>query len=241
MLFNDKPEKLAMWDRVMRDSVYKKKYKMTLDEERDLAYARIKRVTDEGIVSIFNFYDDPKNIFTAHEMLGLMDASLATKFTVQFNLFGGTLTALCTDRHLEFMRRCDSLDVMGCFCFTELGYGNNAPKMETTATYDIKSETFTINCPTTLSQKFWITNGACHANYAVVFAQTIVKGKNEGVNAFIVQIRDEKMQPQAGVTIEDMGMKLGLNGIDNGRLVFKNVVIPRVNMLNKFNDVTADG
>lgn len=174
-------------------------------------------------------------------MLGLMDASLATKFTVQFNLFGGTLTALCTDRHLEFMRRCDSLDVMGCFCFTELGYGNNAPKMETTATYDIKSETFTINCPSTLSQKFWITNGACHANYAVVFAQTIVKGKNEGVNAFIVQIRDEKMQPQAGVTIEDMGMKLGLNGIDNGRLVFKNVVIPRVNMLNKFNDVTADG
>jgi len=55
---------------------------MTLDQERDLAYARIKRVTDEGIVSIFNFYDDPKNIFTAHEMLGLCDASLATKFTV---------------------------------------------------------------------------------------------------------------------------------------------------------------
>jgi acyl-CoA oxidase len=49
------------------------------------------------------------------------------------------------------------------------------------------------------------------------------------------------MQPKDGVTIEDMGMKLGLNGIDNGRLVFKNVVIPRVNMLNKFNDVTADG
>jgi len=25
---------------------------------------------------------------------------------------------------------------MGCFCFTELGFGNNAPEMETTATYD---------------------------------------------------------------------------------------------------------
>ena len=55
---------------------------MTLDEQRDLAYARIKRVCDEGIVSIFDFDDDPKNIFTAHEMLGMVDASLSTKFTV---------------------------------------------------------------------------------------------------------------------------------------------------------------
>ena len=59
---------------------------------------------------------------------------------------------------------------MGCFCFTELGYGNNAVKMETTATYDEKTKEFVINCPTTLSQKYWITNGACHANYAIVFA-----------------------------------------------------------------------
>lgn len=92
-----------------------------------------------------------------------------------------------------------------------------------------------------LSQKFWITNGACHANYAVVFAQTIVNKKNEGVNAFIVPIRDEKMQPCPGVTIEDMGCKMGLNGIDNGRLIFKNVVIPRINMLNRLCDVNEKG
>ena len=58
--------------------------------------------------------------------------------------------------------------------------------METTSTYDHKTQTFTINCPTVLSQKFWITNGACHANYAIVFAQTIVNGKNEGVHSFVV-------------------------------------------------------
>lgn len=92
-----------------------------------------------------------------------------------------------------------------------------------------------------MSQKFWITNGACHATHAVVFAQTILEGKNEGINAFIVPIRDEKLKPIPGVYIEDMGVKLGLNGIDNGRLIFNNVVIPRENMLNRFNDVTADG
>lgn len=171
----------------------------------------------------------------------MLDASLSTKFTVQFNLFGGTLNALSTERHLPFLRTISSIKNMGCFCFTELGYGNNAPKMETTAHYDEKAQTFTINSPSTLSQKFWITNGACHANYAVVFAQTWVKGVNEGVNAFIVRIRDDQMKPCKGVMIEDMGFKMGLNGIDNGRLMFSNVVIQREALLNKFNDVTADG
>ena len=149
--------------------------------------------------------------------------------------------ALHTKRHLPFMKEVDSLKHMGCFCFTELGYGNNAPKMETTATFDKKKDEFVIHSPTTLSQTFWITNGACHANYAIVFAQTIVGKVNEGVNGFIVRIRDDKMKPCKGVMIEDMGWKIGLNGIDNGRLAFDNVRIPREAMLNSFNDVTADG
>ena len=64
------------------------------------------------------------------------NGSLATKFTVYFNLFGGTLMALHTDRHMSILKDVDSLKNMGCFCFTELGYGNNAPKMETTAHYE---------------------------------------------------------------------------------------------------------
>jgi len=139
------------------------------------------------------------------------------------------------------MKRVDDLSHMGCFCFTELGYGNNAPMMETTATYDPQSKQFTIHSPTTLSQKYWITNGACHANYAIVFAQTIVNGKNEGVNPFIVRVRDDSMKPCPGVTIEDMGYKLGLNGIDNAKLSFNQVKIPLENMLNKLNDVTEEG
>ena len=174
-------------------------------------------------------------------MLGQIDGSLATKFTVQFNLFGGTLVGLHSERHLPLMRKVDSLTNMGCFCFTELGYGNNAPEMETTAVYDQASQTFTIHSPSLLSQKFWITNGACHANYAIVFAQTIVKGKNEGIHAFVVQIRDENMKPCAGVTIEDMGMKLQLNGVDNARLTFNHVKIPRINMLNRLADVDDKG
>ena len=49
------------------------------------------------------------------------------------------------------------------------------------------------------------------------------------------------MKPCSGVSIEDMGYKLGLNGIDNGRLTFNNVNVPRINMLNKLADVDESG
>ena len=63
----------------------------------------------------------------------------------------------------------------------------------------------------------------------------------EGINSFIVRIRDDKMKPCQGVMIEDMGWKIGLNGIDNGRLSFDHVKVTREAMLNAFNDVTEDG
>lgn len=50
-----------------------------------------------------------------------------------------------------------------------------------------------------------------------------------------------KMDEASGVKIEDMGMKFSLNGIDNGRLIFSNVKVPRSAMLDKLNQVTADG
>ena len=47
---------------------------------------------------------------------------------------------LHTERHLPFMKdKVDSLEHMGCFCFTELGYGNNAIQMETTSTYNTET------------------------------------------------------------------------------------------------------
>jgi len=56
-----------------------------------------------------------------------------------------------------------------------------------------------------------------------------------------VKIRERDMTLSPGVFIEDMGVKMGLNGIDNGRIIYNNVRIPMDNMLNKFNDLSKDG
>jgi acyl-CoA oxidase len=138
-------------------------------------------------------------------------------------LFGGTIVGLGTKKHSKYFDDIDSLKVMGCFCLTELGYGNNAIEMETTATWDNDKKVFIINTPTVNSQKYWITNGAYHANHSVVFAQVNVNGKQEGISAFIIRLRDENMKPSKGVTIDDMGAKQGLNGLDNARIILRNV------------------
>jgi len=56
-----------------------------------------------------------------------------------------------------------------------------------------------------------------------------------------VTIRDDNKNAAKGVMIEDMGIKMGLNPIDNGRLTFDHVKVPREAMLNRICDVTEDG
>ena len=117
---------------------------------------RLRKFTDTKLFSVKNFHDNPRAIFAAHELAGFADGSMATKMTVQFNLFGGTVLKLGTDRHHNngFLDSIDDLSKIGCFGLTELGYGNNAVEMETTATFD--GTHWIIHTPSSLSQKYWI-------------------------------------------------------------------------------------
>src|SRR5690606_30881214 len=74
-----------------------------------------------------------------------------------------------------------------------------------------------------------------------VFAKLIVDGKDYGVNAFLVPLRDPSGKVLPGVTIRDCGRKMGLNGVDNGIILFENVVIPYENMLDRFASVSEAG
>jgi acyl-CoA oxidase len=194
LLFGYKTEKRDEWFQLLKNPEFVPKYNYhSWHETREHPYRKLKAVIDSKIVSVKDFIHEPHNIYTAHEMLGMVCGSTVVKFTVQFNLFGGSCIALHTDRHKAIFDKIDDLSVCGCFCLTELGFGNNAVKMETTVTYDEATKEFVVNSPTVLSQKYWISNGFQHANNALVFGQTIVKGKNEGVNAFLVPIRGADM------------------------------------------------
>ena len=227
---------------VFRDPLYIPRYQLSLEEERQLAYDRLRKLCDTGLIDVGYFGEDPRKIFSIHELAGMVDGSMATKLTVQFNLFGGTLYRFGDHEKVgEILKSLNTLDEVGCFGLTELGFGNNAVQMETTAHYDASGEEFVINSPTTLSQKYWITNGYCHAHWAIVFAQLYPANESEGVHAFLVRIRDENLRLMPGVTIQDMGMKIGVNGVDNARLIFDKVRIPADHLLGTFSRISKDG
>jgi acyl-CoA oxidase len=100
--------------------------------------------------------DNPRAIFAIHDFA--VESGTATKMTVQFNLFGGSVLKLGTKLHHDLIDGIDQVDEIGCFALTELGYGNNAAKMETIAVLDMTHDEWIINTPTILSQKYWITN-----------------------------------------------------------------------------------
>lgn len=226
----------------MNSDLFIQRYNISLDEERRLAFQRLQRICDSGLVSIRDFRGNALNIFAAHEITALADVSCATKMTVHFNLFGGTVLKLGTKAHHDAMLDgIDRLNPTGCFALTELGFGNNAVEMQTSATLDLDRDEFVIQTPTTLAQKYWITNSAVDAKWAVVFAQLIIRGKNYGVHGFLTQIRDDDMRPMKDVRIEDMGHKMGTNGVDNGKLWFDGTRVPRGALLNASSNVDRDG
>uniref|UniRef100_UPI002B26C1A6 acyl-CoA dehydrogenase family protein n=1 Tax=Nocardioides sp. TaxID=35761 RepID=UPI002B26C1A6 len=177
----------------------------------------------------------------AFETLALGDLSVLVKVGVQFGLFGGAILQLGTERHHErYLADIVSGELMGCFAMTETGHGSNVQALGTIATYDADTQEFVIETTSEEAGKDYIGNAAVHGQLAVVFARLEVGGEERGVHAFVVPIR-EGGEPCAGVRIEDDGLKMGLNGVDNGRLWFSGVRVPREALLNRFADVTADG
>ena len=180
---------------------------------------------------------------TRIEMLAMSDLSLMVKAGVQWGLFGGAIENLGTERHHEaYVRRIIDLDLLGCFAMTETGHGSDVQALETTATYDPAAEEFVIDSPTVTSRKDYIGGAARTARVAAVFAQLITSdGEHRGVHCLVVPIRDDQGNDLPGVTISDCRYKGGLPGVDNGRIQFNHVRVPRENLLNKYADVAPDG
>lgn len=175
------------------------------------------------------------------EMLGYHDGSLAIKFGVQFGLFGGSIQALGTEpHHARYLEKVASLELPGCFAMTETGHGSNVRGLETTATYQPEDDSILVHTPHEGAGKEYIGN-ALDGRMATVFAQLIVKGENHGVHAVLVPLRDEQHQLLPDIRIEDCGYKMGLNGVDNGRIWFNQVRVPRENLLNRFGNISDQG
>ncbi|WP_193078188.1 acyl-CoA dehydrogenase family protein [Brevibacterium aurantiacum] len=168
--------------------------------------------------------------------------SLQIKAGVQFGLFGGAILHLGnSEQHQAWLLDAQKGKLLGSFAMTEIGHGSDVAAVGTTATYSVEDKEIVIDTPFRAATKEYIGNAARDARAAVVFAQLVTAGVNHGVHAFFVPIRDEDGEVLPGITIEDDAFKGGLKGVDNGRITFDEVRIPRFNLLDRYGAVAADG
>jgi alkylation response protein AidB-like acyl-CoA dehydrogenase len=112
---------------------------------------------------------------------------------------------------------------VSAFALTEPGVGSDPAKMETTATPTADGKGWILN-----GEKLWCTNGL-KAELIVVMAQTppkVVKGKEKKqISAFILETNSP------GVEIAHRCQFMGLRGIGNVLMRFKDVFVPKENLL----------
>ncbi|MBM3178248.1 MAG: acyl-CoA dehydrogenase family protein [Bacteroidetes bacterium] len=218
-----------------------------LDFLRAQTLKQAKILAAEGIGSLgypkeYGGKGDLEAYFAAMEGLSYGDLSLVVKFGVQFGLWGMSVYQLGTEKHHQkYLRDIGTLKLPGCFAMTETGHGSNVKGIETTATYRHSDRSFIIHTPNEQARKEYIGNAALHGKMATVFAKIMVEGKDYGVGAFVVALRDDHGSTLPGITIKDCGRKLGLNGVDNGVIYFNQVTIPASEMLDRYAGVDDQG
>ena len=231
---------------VLKDDIFKWDIHRTKEEFREIVLDQTKFLASKGYGALaypeeYGGAGDMEGYAHMFENMMFVDGSLTIKFGVQVGLFGGSIQKLGTKKHHDqYLRDAGNATLLGCFAMTETGHGSNVRGVKTTATYNKETDTIVIHTPGKNDNKEYIGN-ALHSKMASVFAQLIVDGKNEGVHAVLVPLRDSNHKELPGITVEDNGYKLGLNGVDNGKIWFNQVSVPRENLLNKYGTINDNG
>ena len=246
VLDGDHADILTRTKSILTRPAFERKTLRIKEDYREQVLEWCKILGQEGIGALafpteYGGEDDMGKYAYAFEALGYHDLSLTIKFGVQFGLWGGAVANLGTKRHHDkYLYDTGTLDLPGCFAMTETGHGSNVRGLETTAVYDTDTKELIVHSPSVAAGKEYIGN-AMHSRMAAVFCQLIVNGESHGVHAVVVPIRNDAGEVLPGIRVEDNGYKLGLNGVDNGRLWFTNVRVPVDNLLDRFGGITPEG
>jgi len=205
--------------------------------------AILRRLVRSGLLKYTDMRDAPEKFFLAHRLLSTVGlGGFGIRFTVQYNLFAGSIVGLGGPSQLAMLDKLQHEGQLGCFLLTEMQAGVlSGLIVETTATWNDASGTFDLHTPSDKAAKNWISQGFT-AERGVVVANLCVAGRSYGPHPFYMELRDpESHALLPGVRIDDMGIKTVANDLDNARVWFDHVQLPRDALLDKFCTIDDEG
>ena len=146
------------------------------------------------------------------------------------------------EQKARYLHAVDTHLIIAAYVQTELGHGSDVQSLKTVCTFDEAKKCFVLHTPSIDAIKWWPGDLSTTATVALVMARLVIKGKDLGPQAFMVQIRDpETHEVMPGVEIGDIGSKLGYNTKDNGFARFNRVQLPLDSLLGKYISVDKQG
>ena len=201
----------------------------------------LRQLVRTNLLSFTDMRDAPEKFFLAHRLLATVGlGGFGVRFTVQFNLFAGSIVGLGGPEQVESLKSIQQAGQLGCFLLTEMQAGVlSGLIVETTCDWDPATGAFVLHTPSDKAAKNWISQGYT-AELGVVIADLRIGGKSHGPHAFMMQMRDEAGALLPGIRVEDMGTKTVANDLDNARVWFDQVRLPKGALLNRFADIADD-
>ncbi len=213
---------------LLADPYFAPREGLTIAEQAQLSYGRFKRLRDELDLRIRDVQYRPTRLATALELIGTIDGTLFTVMSIHYCLCGGSLL-----RHggasaeiESYIDELDSLQAIGTFLVTELGYGNNVVALQTRADYDARTQELVISTPSAQARKFMPNTGLEGVpKLGVVMARLTIDERDCGVFPVIVRLRTQSATCP-GVSIVPLGDKPGY-ALDNAMTSFQGVRVPK--------------